>query len=315
MTIGIPQALFYWKSPFVAGGHGGHFWQTFFESLGFEVLLSPATNKEIIEKGVKAADTETCFSIKVLYGHILFLEGKADFIFIPRLTKNALGLEYCLKFFALPDQFSILIKTPLISPWLDLKRENFKNILLKIARDLGKERKIAKIAIEQSFQKEEEEKGKSEKEYLRKISSQKKKIVLISHPYNLYDEYVNLRIRKKIEDLGGEVIFIDEVPIRVNPHEPISTVKFHWEFGQEILSQVREIIKERVQGAIEISAFQCGCDAVLKEFVEQEFKKNKIPFLYLLIDEQTGEAGLQTRLEAFFDTLSQQAPFPTRVQS
>jgi predicted nucleotide-binding protein (sugar kinase/HSP70/actin superfamily) len=59
----------------------------------------------------------------------------------------------------------------------------------------------------------------------------------------------------------------------------------------------------RLSGAIEISAFACGCDSVLKEFVEKKFKENKIPFLYLIIDEHTGEAGFQTRLEAFLDTL------------
>jgi len=58
-----------------------------------------------------------------------------------------------------------------------------------------------------------------------------------------------------------------------------------------------------IAGAIEISSFQCGCDAVLKEFVEKEFRERKIPFLYLMIDEHTGEAGLQTRLEAFMDTI------------
>jgi predicted nucleotide-binding protein (sugar kinase/HSP70/actin superfamily) len=41
----------------------------------------------------------------------------------------------------------------------------------------------------------------------------------------------------------------------------------------------------------------------LKEFVEKKFKENKIPFLYLIIDEHTGEAGFQTRLEAFVDTI------------
>ena len=202
----------------------------------------------------------------------------------------------------------------MISPNLDLKKENFKNILFKIAQDLGKGREIAVEAIEKSFQEEKEIKEKLKKEYFEKINSPKKKIVLISHSYNLYDEYVNLRIRKKIEDLGGEVIFIDEIPIRVNPHScpresfssssSSSSVELHWEFGHEILSQIREILKVKIHGAIEISSFQCGCDAVLKEFIEEEFKKNKIPFLYILIDEHTGEAGLQTRLEAFFDTLS-----------
>jgi len=301
MKIGIPRALFYWKRPF--------FWETFFENLGLDVVFSSETNKEIVGKGVMAADTETCFSIKVLYGHVLSLEGKVDFIFIPRLKKNELGLEYCPKFFALPDLFLLLIKTPIISAWIDSKKEKFRDTLLKLAQKLGESKGVAERAIEISFLREQQYKEKLKNEYSIKIRSVKRKIVLISHPYNLYDEYVNLRTKKKIEDLGGETILINEVPIEnqwsgEKSRESISSwPNFHWEFGQEIASQIREILKEDIAGAIEISAFQCGCDATLKEFVEKEFRENKIPFLYLLIDEHTGEAGLQTRLEAFFDTL------------
>ncbi len=176
---------------------------------------------------------------------------------------------------------------------------------MKFGKKIGKEKELAEKAIKVALSKEKEEKLKITKDYLRKIQSKNRKIVIVSHPYNLYDEYVNLRIRKKITDLGGEVIFIDEVPIS-QPLENIKNLspKFHWEFGQEMLAQIKEIIETGISGAIEISAFQCGCDAVLKEFVEKEFKQKKIPFLYLLIDEHTAEAGLQTRLEAFFDTLS-----------
>ena len=56
MTIGIPQALLYWKQPY--------FWESFFEELGFKVLLSPSTNREIVEKGVKVSDPENCFTEK-----------------------------------------------------------------------------------------------------------------------------------------------------------------------------------------------------------------------------------------------------------
>ncbi len=101
MTIGIPKALFYWKQPY--------FWETFFKELGCEPIFSPDTNKEIIEKGVKIADSETCLSVKVLYGHLLFLDGKADLIFLPRLKKNEFG-EYCPKFFGLPDLADLFLK-------------------------------------------------------------------------------------------------------------------------------------------------------------------------------------------------------------
>lgn len=295
-TIGIPRALFYWKKPF--------FWPAFFENLGFNVLLSPSSNKEIIEAGIKVADPETCFSFKVLYGHVLWLNEKVDFIFIPRLRKNELKLEYCPKFFALPDLFSFLVKTPVLSPWIDLSNKSLEKVLLEIDREIGKDRNSIKKAIKAAFLKEKETKEKEAQDYFKKIKSKKKKVVIVSHPYNLHDEYVNLRSKKKIEDLGGEVIFIDKVSIPTL-EKTIKEVspKFHWEFGQEMLTQVKEIIKVGIAGAIEISAFQCGCDAVLKEFVEKEFKDKKIPFLYLLIDEHTAEAGLQTRLEAFFDTL------------
>jgi predicted nucleotide-binding protein (sugar kinase/HSP70/actin superfamily) len=69
------------------------------------------------------------------------------------------------------------------------------------------------------------------------------------------------------------------------------------------MEKIDFILSRKIDGAIEISSFACGCDAVLKEFVEKKFKEKKIPFLYLIIDEHTGEAGFQTRLEAFVDTI------------
>jgi len=298
MIIGIPRALIYWKRPY--------FWESFFENLGFEVLLSPKTNKEIVEIGVKVADPETCFSNKVYFGHLIWLDEKCDFIFVPRLKANKEKLEYCPKFFGIPDLAKMLVKTPVLTETFDERKEKFEKTLARLGKKLKKRIKEVEEATKKAFSKEKEIKEKEEQDFLEKIKSQKPKIVLISHPYNLYDEYVNLRIKEKLEKLGAESIFIDEVPISINQppqHKSASNIKFHWEFGKEIMEKIETILNHDIAGAIQISSFACGCDAVLKEFVEREFKQNKIPFLYLMIDEQTGEAGLQTRLEAFIDTL------------
>jgi len=292
MTIGLSRALFYWKQP--------GFWETFFKELGFEVILSPATNKEIIEQGVKTADSETCFSIKVLYGHLLFLEGKVDYIFLPRFKKNELG-EYCPKFFGLPDLAALFLKTRILAPKIDLTRDTLKQVAFGVGRKFHLKDKLIYAAFKKALATSARLEEENQKEYQHKISSPAKKVVLISHPYNLYDHYVNLDVKDKLEKLGAQVIFIDEVPLAAGPIE--LPVKFHWEFGQEMVWRSQQIAKEKINGAVEISAFQCGCDAVVKEFVEREFTQKKIPFLYLLIDEQTAEAGLQTRLEAFIDTL------------
>jgi len=292
--VGIPRALFYWKQPL--------FWEEFFKNLGFEVVLSPKTNKEIVEKGVKISDPETCYSVKVFFGHLLFLKDKVDFIFIPRLKTNSEKLEYCPKFFGIPDVAKISIKKTILTVTIDERKEKTNKTLEKFSKKLieNKENLDIKKVIEKAFKKTEERRKEEEKKFFEKIKSKKKKIILVSHPYNLYDEYVNMEMERKIKKMGGEVIFIEEIP----PTKLLDpTPKFHWEFGKEIMEKISTILSHNINGVIEISAFQCGCDAVLKEFVEEKFKEQKIPFLYLMIDEQTGEAGVQTRLEAFWDTL------------
>lgn len=310
MIIGIPRALLYWKRP--------GFWQVFFESLGCKVLLSPPTNKEIIEMGTKAADPETCFSIKVFLGHLLWLDKKVDYIFVPRLKADKNKLEYCPKFFALPDLAKLLTETPILTEDFDYRKMTIEKTLMRLGKKLGKSKKETERAMQIAFSKEKELLQKQTEGFLEKVNpqtgKQKPKIILVSHPYNLYDKYVNLGVEEKLQKLGAEVIFIDEIVPKKreletenyelkNNGQKSSWPEFHWEFGREIGEKIEQVFNYNIAGAIEISSFQCGCDAVLKEFVEREFRQRKIPFLYLIIDEQSGEAGFQTRLEAFMDTL------------
>ncbi len=300
MTIGIPRALLYWKQP--------RFWENFFEGLGFKVILSPTTNKEIIEMGVKVADPETCFSNKVYWGHLLWLDGKCDLIFVPRLKTTEEKLEYCPKFFAMPDLAKILVKTPILTETFDERKEKLEKTFRRLGKKLNKKKEEIKKATGIAFLSERELRKKENQEFFKKIQSEKRKIVLISHPYNLYDDYVNLRMKEKLEKLGAEPIFIDEIPNSRVPAKRVQTPnpswpKFHWEFGKEIMEKIQSVLEYNISGAIELSSFQCGCDAVLKEFVEKKFKSKKIPFLYLMVDEHTADTGIQTRLEAFLDTL------------
>ncbi len=303
VTIGIPKALVYWKRPL--------FWEGFFKNLGFEVLLSPATNREIVEMGVKKADPETCFSNKVYWGHLMWLDKKCDLIFVPRLKTNEIKLEYCPKFFGLPDLAQILVTTPILTCTLDQKKRSFQKSLEQLGAQLDKNVQDVKAALRDSLLKEKREELKKEEKFFKKLASKKPKIILISHPYNLYDTYVNLRTEEKLLRLGVQPLMLEEVPVRHRKFLPkrkgaagdLSEVDFHWEFAEEIVEKIREIFKYNITGGVEISSFQCGCDGVIKEMVEGEFKKRKTPFLYLIIDEHTGEAGLQTRLEAFVDTL------------
>ena len=61
MKIGIPKGLLYYKYyPFI---------ETFFTELGAEIILSPDTNKDILNEGVKNCVDDACVPIKIFHGH------------------------------------------------------------------------------------------------------------------------------------------------------------------------------------------------------------------------------------------------------
>ena len=77
IKIGIPRSLYFY--------YYGNFWKLFLEKLGFEIVLSPKTNKEIMNLGLKYSYDEMCLSLKNYIGHVAYLKGKCDYILIPRI--------------------------------------------------------------------------------------------------------------------------------------------------------------------------------------------------------------------------------------
>lgn len=61
--------------------------------------------------------------------------------------------------------------------------------------------------------------------------------------------------------------------------------------------------KHGFDGVLQLAPFACIPEIVAKSILPQVSKDYDIPVLTLFIDEQTGKAGVQTRLEAFIDLL------------
>ena len=79
-TIGIPRVLnMYENYPF---------WFTFFTKLGFRVLLSPGSSKEMYESGMDTISSDTaCYPAKLVHGHIKWLvEHGVTRIFYPSIN-------------------------------------------------------------------------------------------------------------------------------------------------------------------------------------------------------------------------------------
>ena len=77
-TVGVPFALMIHKFFPMANA--------FFRQLGYNVLLSPPTNEEIIRLSQQTAQAETCYPVKLIHGHMAWLaEQGVDYIFLPSI--------------------------------------------------------------------------------------------------------------------------------------------------------------------------------------------------------------------------------------
>lgn len=77
-TVGVPFALMIHKFfPMT---------NAFFTSLGFNVVLTDPTSEETIRLAQKTAQGETCYPVKLIYGHMQqLIDQKVDYIFLPTI--------------------------------------------------------------------------------------------------------------------------------------------------------------------------------------------------------------------------------------
>jgi hypothetical protein len=62
-------------------------------------------------------------------------------------------------------------------------------------------------------------------------------------------------------------------------------------------------LHQAVDGLISVSAFGCAPDSVMSSVLTEAAQRANRPYMALVLDEHSGQAGLITRLEAFVDML------------
>ena len=318
-VIGIPRAMsFYHNYPFYYG---------FFTALGIKIVLSDVTTKQTLSRGSALVVTETCLPIKIYVGHILNLLDKGiDKILVPSIQSVAYKIYNCSKIRGLPDLIRNVVKQDftMVEATLDKSEKNhgLYDFLKEMAAPFGitDEKKIKeaskagwrtynnfhimsksgmsyKKAINYALQ------GKvfiesSTKEY--PIS-----IALVAHGYNIYDDRASMKIIDKLESMDVKVYTALQLS-QEQTLEGINTLgeKLYWANEYEMTGTAGHYRKDnKIDGLIALNAFGCGPDSLMIERIIRKAKQFNKPILHLTIDEQTGEAGFITRLEAFVDML------------
>jgi len=292
--IGIPKALLFHKF--------GSQWESFFNQLGFSVVLSEDTNRTILNRGAKKAIDETCLPVKAYYGHIFDLVDKVDYIFIPRYISTEAETKTCPKLIGLPDilQNSVDNLPRIISPTFDVSKRPDKRTVFLLALKLTKNPYKALKATKSFFS------NKKEKNNQPEISKNKFNIGLVSHTYVLKDNYLNMGLKEILKGMNVNVISTEDIPKEDLKRENLKLDKqLYWSFEKEILGSAYYFIDNKdIDGVIHLTAFACGPDSIVAEIIKDYSHEKSKPYLKLMLDEHTGRAGFITRIEAFIDMLS-----------
>lgn len=274
-------------------------WISFFEHLGFSVVISPKTNKEILDLGIKYSNYEMCISLKNYIGHVLYLKDKVDYILIPRIDNYGRDNQTCTNFLAIFDIINNLIDTKILNYNINLLNGETEYLgLLKI----GKELKISENKIKKAYQYalEYTKKIKNSKisKNINKLKSKKVKILLVGHSYNIHDELISRDIKDILKKLDVEIIYADTF------YDSSSYKKLcpglYFKYSKVLVSSIVDFI-DNVDGIIFLSVFPCGVDSLVNEFVIRKIDK---PNINLVIDDNFISGGIETRLESFIDVIN-----------
>ncbi|MDD2421184.1 MAG: acyl-CoA dehydratase activase-related protein [Heliobacteriaceae bacterium] len=330
-VIGVPRALSYFEYL--------PLWRAFFEALGCRVVISPETNKKILDDGVQAAVEEACLPVKLYYGHVKALSGKVDYVFVPRLISVAKKTYVCPKFMGVPDMVRTAAHFDRHYPELlivdvnhRLRGGGWNQALVNAGTQLGFAPAVIRRGLQAGRQAQDdfevqlhtginpamaladwEKRGRAIKRTGPKAGKDQAAaapgglvIAVIGHPYQIFDRFVSLNLLGKLQAEGVRVItasaVADQVGREATSHLP---KRLFWSFGQKLLGGSLHLLEQPIDGLIYVAAFGCGPDSMVGEIVERHAKRaDQVPFLMLTIDEHTGEAGVNTRLEAFLDLIT-----------
>jgi predicted CoA-substrate-specific enzyme activase len=310
-SIGIPRALmvFYQQFPF---------WRTFFEQLGFTVVISKESDKSLVTKSLETITTETCLPVELMHGHVIdLIEKGVDFIFLPFIVNgkqkegnNTFNCN-CPWIQTYPFMIKAALRgkvdeSKLLIPTLHFRF--FERALLKEMTEYFNEKfgidktEIRKAVIfadkvQVLFEKRLIEYGK---EILSTIPENCRPVVLLGRPYNGTDQHLNLGLVEKLINQNVMPIPLDMLDL--SPYNIFTNYRnMYWPNGQKLIAAAQLVAKNEKLHAVYISNFRCGPDSFIWHYVTEELKGK--PFLHLEIDEHSADAGMITRIEAFLDSL------------
>ena len=308
-TVGVPFALMIHKFFPMANA--------FFRHLGYNVLLSPPTNEEIIRLSQQTAQAETCYPVKLIHGHMAWLaEQGVDYIFLPSIhtmkheTSRVEHNYGCVYMQTAPrlaaralrlEERGITLLNPVFD--LDFGQEAMASAMLGLGKQLGipKVRCLPALMFgAQAVRRHTAAVEKQGRDLLASLGPEDKVLVLITRNYGLSDPVLNMGIPRLLLERGHKVLTLSHLPahdLDLSADHP----NLYWPFGQHILSGAKLVAHHPNLYAVYLTNHGCGPDTTLSYLFRQEMGEK--PYLHIEVDEHFSPVGVITRIEAFLQSL------------
>ena len=325
-TVGIPRALMLHKLFPMANA--------FFKQLGFNVVLTDASDEETVRLAQASAQGETCYPVKLVHGHMAqLLDAGVDYVFMPsvhtiRHLKSTVPHNYaCTYMQSIPaivakeldyEGHGITLLNPQMN--LDFGQGAMAEVMLEVGAQLGRtpqETARAMLAggfAVTEFTRKTEELGD---QLLASLKPGERVIVIITRNYGIVDPALNMGIPDLLLDRGQKVITVSHL----HAHDLGISADYPgvvWPFGQHILSGAKLVRRDPRLFAVYLTNHGCGPDTMISHLFAEEMAGK--PYLQIEMDEHYSKVGVETRVEAFLNAIEHYeaadlrgAPTSTRV--
>lgn len=308
-TVGIPRCLMLHKLFPMANA--------FFKQLGFNVVLTDASDEETVRLAQASAQGETCYPVKLVHGHMAqLLDMDVDYVFMPsvhtiRHLKSTVPHNYaCTYMQSIPaivaseldyEGHGITLLNPLMN--LDFGQGAMAEVMLQVGAQLGRtSQETARAMLAggfavTEFTRKTEELGD---QLLAGLKPGERVIVLITRNYGIVDPALNMGIPDMLLDRGWKVITVSHL----HAHDLGISADYPgvvWPFGQHILSGAKLVRRDPRLFAVYLTNHGCGPDTMISHLFAEEMESK--PYLHIEMDEHYSKVGVETRVEAFLNAI------------
>lgn len=295
------------------------FWQTFFNTLGVEVVTSKPSTRETFKRGQKTIPSDTvCYPAKLAHGHVLELidMGLTD-IFYPCMTYNfdeKKGDNHynCPVVAYYPE----LLKANILElnnvnymiPHFGLHRpKDFKKRAYKYFKKIyGFSKKDVDFATDKAYESYQKYldyikiKGEEALDFAK--DNDKKVIVVASRPYHIDPE-----VHHGIDDLllGYDLVLVTEDSVSHLAKKQELNILNQWTYHSRMFDSSALVCDEEGLELIQLVSFGCGIDAITSDEIKSMLStKNKI-YTQLKIDEVSNLGTIKIRVRSLLAAIKE----------